>query len=174
MPGPAIDVSLSCPKWRAALDGPVALCRRAVRAALAAGGIAPVAMGALEISVVLGDDDMLAALNRTWRRRAGPTNVLSFAAATPQQVAVADADRPLLLGDVVIAFETTAREAAAASRPLADHLAHLVVHGALHLLGHDHVAANDAAAMEALEIAALAAMGIDDPQAGTPVAVAGR
>jgi probable rRNA maturation factor len=68
-----------------------------------------------------------------------------------------------LLGDIVIAFETASREALEAGKPLRDHAAHLLVHGFLHLIGHDHVEAAEAEAMEALERAILGSLGIDDP-----------
>ena len=73
----------------------------------------------------------------------------------------------MLLGDVVLAFETVTAEAAAQGKPLADHLRHLVVHGVLHLLGHDHEDDDEAAAMEALECAILARMGVPDPYRDT-------
>ena len=77
------------------------------------------------------------------------------------------AGAPLLLGDVVLAFETVRREAAEQEKPLADHLRHLVVHGVLHLLGYDHADAAEAAAMEAREIAILAELGVPDPYRDT-------
>ena len=89
-----------------------------------------------------------------------PTNVLSFPAAASAPPAPG---APLLLGDVVLAFETVAAEAAAQGKPLADHLAHLVVHGVLHLLGFDHEADAEAERMEALETRLLAGLGIADP-----------
>jgi probable rRNA maturation factor len=74
---------------------------------------------------------------------------------------------PLLLGDVVLAFETVCREATEQDKPLADHLRHLVVHGVLHLLGHDHENAAEAAIMEAREIAILAELGVPNPYRDT-------
>ncbi|MBE9553112.1 MAG: rRNA maturation RNase YbeY, partial [Proteobacteria bacterium] len=74
---------------------------------------------------------------------------------------------PRLLGDVVLALETIEREAAAQSKPLADHLSHLTVHGVLHLLGHDHKTETQATAMEALETEILSGLGVDDPYAAT-------
>jgi probable rRNA maturation factor len=103
---------------------------------------------------MLADDATLAALNAKYRRRNGPTNVLSFTGAPP------------LLGDVVIAYQTVAREAREQKKRLPDHFAHLVVHGTLHLLGHDHVRRADAARMERLEVAALFRLGIADPYNG--------
>jgi probable rRNA maturation factor len=111
------------------------------------------------LSLVLADDATLRALNRRWRAQDKPTNVLSFAAQGEET----PPDAPLLLGDVVLAFETVAREAAAQGKPLGDHLRHLVVHGVLHLLGHDHERREEAALMEALETRILAGLGVADP-----------
>nr|WP_245978369.1 rRNA maturation RNase YbeY [Stella humosa] len=129
---------------------PRGLVRRAVRAALAVAPVPPA--GSPEMAVLLADDTLLRQLNNDYRGLDKPTNVLSFTAGDP-----------LLLGDVAIAYETTAAEAAAAGKPLADHLSHLVVHGTLHLLGYDHETTEDAAEMEPLEVRALAALGIADP-----------
>src|SRR5262249_40827786 len=95
-------------------------------------------------------------LNRTWRGKNEPTNVLAFPMrrrAKPQR----------LLGDIVIAYETLAREAAAEHKPFSHHLAHLAVHGFLHLCGYDHETNRQAAAMERLEVAILARLQIPDP-----------
>jgi probable rRNA maturation factor len=143
----AVDVDIRSGKWRRSLPRAAAIARRAVSAALDEAAH----RGDAEVSIVLTDDKAIAALNRKYRRKSGATDVLSFAA------------RPPLLGDVVIAYETASRDARAERRRLADHLAHLCVHGTLHLLGHDHVKAKDARRMEALEIAALFRLGIADP-----------
>ena len=101
-------------------------------------------------------------LNLHYRRKDKPTNVLSFPA--PPQPAHAAFARPL--GDVVLAYDTMLRESAEQSKPLQHHLAHLLVHGILHLLGQDHETGQaDAEAMEALEIAALGTLGVPDPYA---------
>lgn len=152
-----IDLAERSPLWRQALPAVDGVCERAARAALAGGGAPP---GPAELAIVLADDALLRALNREWRGRDAPTNVLSFAASGG---APAASGAPLLLGDVVLAFETVAGEAAAQGKPLADHLAHLVVHGVLHLLGFDHEIAGEAERMEALEIRLLAGLGIADP-----------
>ena len=134
-------------------------------------------------SVLLADDAAVARLNRDYRGKDRPTNVLSFPADAPDWAGMSG---PRLLGDVVVALETTAREAVAAGKPLADHLAHLVVHGTLHLLGFDHEAEDEAERMEAREIELLAGLGIADPyarggrgheaagQAGRPATIAAR
>jgi probable rRNA maturation factor len=151
-----IDIAEPCPRWRERLPEIEQLCGEAARAALAGAGGAP---AAAEISIVLGDDALLHALNKRWRSQDKPTNVLSFPAAPT----TLPPDAPRLLGDVVLAFETVDAEAVAQGKPLAHHLRHLVVHGVLHLLGFDHEIASDAERMEALEVAVLATLDIPDP-----------
>jgi len=114
--------------------------------------------GAVELSLVLADDAMVAQLNRQWRGRSGPTNVLAFASEER-----ASPPAPLLLGDVVLAYETVTREAKDQGKPLADHFRHLVIHGVLHLLGYDHEAAGPARRMERIETRVLATLGVADP-----------
>lgn len=113
-----------------------------------------------EISFVLTDDKRMRALNRAYRGKDKPTNVLSFAALDGDQP---KAGMPWLLGDVVLASGVIARESKTQAKSLEHHLTHLAVHGVLHLLGYDHERDRDAETMEALEIAALAAMGIANP-----------
>jgi probable rRNA maturation factor len=151
----AIEVSAPCAAWLAACPAAAALAERAARAALAG------ATGPLIVGVVLADDAEQRRLNRTYRGQDRPTNVLSFAVAEPGSAVPAGA--PVLLGDVVLAFETVAREAAEQEKPLADHLRHLVVHGVLHLLGCDHEAAAAACVMEAREVEILRGLGVPDP-----------
>jgi probable rRNA maturation factor len=114
------------------------------------------------VSIVLTDDAEQRRLNRTWRGADAPTNVLAFPLA-----GAAPPGAPVLLGDVVLAFETVAREAAEQKKPLADHLRHLVVHGVLHLLGFDHRTDTEAAIMEARETEILAGLGVPDPYGDT-------
>jgi len=153
---PTIDIAEPCALWRERLPDIERLCGEAARAALAGAGCA---LGPAELSIVLGDDALVQALNRQWRKQDKPTNVLSFAALP----AALPPGAPRLLGDVVLAFETLAAEAAAQGKPLPHHLRHLVVHGVLHLLGFDHEAAGEAERMEALEVAVLAGLGVPDP-----------
>ncbi|MGE5548299.1 MAG: rRNA maturation RNase YbeY [Solirubrobacterales bacterium] len=158
-----IDVAVESEAWTAALPEAEALCRRMAAAALA-GGDAP--EGPLELSLVLADDATVHELNRTWRGKDKPTNVLSFAALDDEDAPQA-AGAPLLLGDVILAYETCAAEAVEQGKTLADHLAHLVVHGVLHLLGYDHEDSEaEAEEMERLETAILSACGISDPYEG--------
>jgi probable rRNA maturation factor len=151
-----IDLAMPCTKWRRRSPDVAALVRQAAEAALAMAGRK---RRRPELSVVLADDETVAALNERWRHRAGPTNVLAFASEERATGAAA----PLLLGDVVLAYETVTREAKEQGKPLADHLRHLVIHGVLHLLGYDHIAAGPARRMEALETRILAALGVPDP-----------
>lgn len=163
-----IDIAEPCRDWRT-VRGRRALCTEAARAALAAAPSGWMAgSAAIELSIVLGDDALLRRLNRQWRGQDKATNVLSFPAqdalpVSASPAAVPPAGTPLPLGDVVLAFGTVEGEAAAQGKVLADHLAHLVVHGVLHLLGFDHVRAAEADRMEALETAVLAGLGIADP-----------
>lgn len=118
-----------------------------------------------EIAVKLADDDEVQALNRSYRGKDKPTNVLSFPMVQPDLLeATANTDDgEVLLGDLVLASGVCAAEAAEKGISIADHATHLIVHGTLHLLGYDHMDAVDAEAMEALEIRALASMGLPDP-----------
>ena len=129
---------------------------RAIRAAQGVAG--PVAGS---IGVLLTDDTAIRGLNRQWRGIDKATNVLAFPAAVAPRVGSRLASRHL--GDIAISCETAAREARADARPFAHHLAHLAVHGFLHLLGHDHQSNRAAEEMEALERSILARLGIPDP-----------
>jgi probable rRNA maturation factor len=156
-----IAVIIEHPAWTELLPDIEERCRTVAAAALGAGELEEEA----ELSIVLADDETVRALNRDWRGQDKPTNVLSFAALDDEGAPVVPG-APLLLGDVVLAFETTAREAAEMGKPLADHLGHLVVHGVLHLLGWDHQDDEEAAEMEGLETSLLEALGIPDPYSG--------
>jgi probable rRNA maturation factor len=151
-PALAVDIVVESPLWKAQ-RGADAMLRRALAAA---GALVP---SDGELAVVLTDDAAIRALNRDWRGKDAATNVLSF----PAKEARPDRRAPRLLGDIVIAYETVAREAAAEGKPFMHHLAHLAVHGFLHLVGYDHEANGDADAMERLEIAILARLDVPDP-----------
>jgi probable rRNA maturation factor len=140
-----------------------ALAARAVRAALAEAGV--VFGQPVEISLVFTDDIHIRELNAHWRGKDKPTNVLSFPAFPGSAPGGAGAALPPMLGDVVLAWETVSGEAALEGKPLEHHISHLIVHGVLHLLGHDHEVEDQAEAMEALERAALARLAIPDPYA---------
>ncbi len=147
VPAPAIEVEAASPLWEAE---PAAA--GTVRAAIEAAAALVPAQG--EISVLLTDDAGVQDLNRAWRKADKPTNVLSFPAARAGGA---------LLGDIAIAYETVRGEAAAENKPFLHHLAHLAVHGFLHLMGYDHQTDSQAEAMEGLERAALARLEIADP-----------
>lgn len=119
----------------------------------------------LAASLLFTGDEEVHALNREWRQRDKPTNVLSFPMLDRGSLLDLPEDGPPeLLGDIALAHETCAREAADKGVPLEHHAAHLIVHGLLHLAGHDHeLGEEQAEAMEALETKALAIMGIADP-----------
>jgi probable rRNA maturation factor len=149
---PTVDILSQSPLWD---QQPAA--EATVREAIAAAAAATSA-GAGEVSVVLGDDASIRALNRDWRQIDKPTNVLSFPAAVPNATGT-----PRLYGDIVIAYETLARETTEEEKHFSHHLAHLTVHGFLHLLGYDHETDADAEAMEGLERTILAKLDIPDP-----------
>ncbi|MBM3546713.1 MAG: rRNA maturation RNase YbeY [Alphaproteobacteria bacterium] len=134
-------------RWKRSLPGASRLARRAAKAALAAATGEPA-----QVSLALADDAAVRVLNRDYRGKDKPTNVLSFESG----------ERPFL-GDVVLALETVLSEAKDQGKRPADHLTHLVVHGVLHLLGHDHETTRDAKRMERMEVEVLAGLGVPDP-----------
>ncbi|MEM9677176.1 MAG: rRNA maturation RNase YbeY [Pseudomonadota bacterium] len=156
--GLACDVAVDAELWgnEQALT---ALSERALSAAAA--HVADLLPDNPEVSVVFTDDTSIQALNAQWRGMDRPTNVLSFAAN--------DASGPPspLLGDIVLAQETIAGEAKAQEKAFDDHVTHLLVHGFLHLLGHDHLDDEEADAMEETERQVLAGLGIADPYGET-------
>lgn len=113
-----------------------------------------------EVSLLLVDDARMRTMNKEWREKDKPTNVLSFQSVPKDRLAAAP-----FLGDIVLACETVEREALDEGKTFDDHAAHLVVHGFLHLLGHDHMNDEEADVMEALETRILAGLGIADPYA---------
>ncbi|MEE1877224.1 rRNA maturation RNase YbeY [Altererythrobacter litoralis] len=142
----------------------------AERAAQACGAIVPeLANPRLYTSLLFTSDEDVRTLNREWRQRDKPTNVLSFPMLEREELLSLAPDGPpemppLLLGDLALAYETCAREAEEKGVPLEHHATHLIVHGLLHLAGFDHETGDeDADKMEALEIAILAKVGIADP-----------
>jgi probable rRNA maturation factor len=159
----AIDIASPCIGWRRVCPDAQRLARDAARVALI-DGIA--AMGftsprRVELSITLTDDAQQLQLNRRYREEDVSTNVLAFRAWEPGMHVAPGA--PLLLGDVVLAFETVAREANEQVKPFCYHVRHLIVHGVLHLLGYDHRREADAIRMEHLETSILAKLGVPDP-----------
>jgi probable rRNA maturation factor len=144
------------------------LAERAARAAI---GLTPqgemlTIAATIEISVRLADDDEVQHLNAQYRHKDKPTNVLSFPMIQPDlldTVTTNSDDGEVLLGDIVLAHGVCAREAEERGITLAEHATHLIVHGTLHLLGYDHQGDDEAGAMEAIEIDALASLGLADP-----------
>ena len=151
-----IEVVLEDPRWEAL--GLQALCGPAGRAALAVTGRQT---EGFEIALMGCDDARIAALNKAFRGKPVPTNVLSWPASeTPP---MQGGDPEIELGDIAIAFDTCQREATEKGISVQDHVTHLVIHGVLHLLGYDHITDTEAEEMEGLEIKALAMLGIDNP-----------
>jgi probable rRNA maturation factor len=147
-----IEIEVEADAWLRDLPDAVGRVRAAAEAALKAANAEPDS----EVTVLLTDDAEVKVLNADFRGKDKPTNVLSFPApafARPH------------LGDVALAHETCAREAAEQGKPLAAHLSHLVAHGVLHLVGWDHQTEAEAEAMEGLERTLLAGLGIPDPYA---------
>lgn len=145
------------------LDDVEGLIRTAVEAALQPSPDS-VAGQVTEISILLENDAALQALNKQWRNKDKPTNVLSFPAPPlPAAMRAMQAERHL--GDIALSFDTLSAEASTENKTLSDHLQHLVVHGMLHLQGHDHQTPDDADEMEDLERRILADLGIGDPYA---------
>lgn len=151
-----LEIEAEDPRWDAIADRD-RLLQRAADAMLSILPEPP--RGKLAATLLLADDEAIRALNGQWRGQDRPTNVLSF----PCPALPGPAGAPAAIGDVVLAYETVAREAAEEGKTLSDHAAHLVVHGLLHLLGHDHLADAEADAMERLEVLALERLGIADP-----------
>jgi probable rRNA maturation factor len=146
---PAIDIQIASPLWDAQ---PAAA--QTVREAITAAA-AELSTGSGEVSILLTDDEAIRLLNRDWRRIDRPTNVLSFPA-------MKTGDAPLL-GDIVIAYETLKRECEDEDRNFLHHLAHLTVHGFLHLFGYDHQSDTQADEMEGLEGRIMKRMNMPDP-----------
>ena len=159
----AIDIASPCIGWKRVCPHAQRLARDAARVALI-DGVAAMGFASatrLELSITLTDDAQQLQLNRRYRGEDISTNVLAFRAWEPGIHTSPGA--PLLLGDVVLAFETVTREANEQVKPLCDHVRHLIVHGVLHLLGYDHRREADAIRMERLETSILAKLGVPDP-----------
>jgi probable rRNA maturation factor len=155
LPPPEIDLRVEAGGWPPEKELR-RLAENAIKAAVET--LAPLPepprQGGREISLLFTDDAEIKRLNASYRNKNTATNVLSF----PQ-------DSGPLLGDIVLGFETVAKEAALAKKPLDAHIAHLIVHGFFHLIGYDHQVPEEAEIMEDLERAALRTIGIADPYA---------
>lgn len=148
---PAVDIEVQSPLWDRQPGA-----AKTVRAAIAAAAALSTSGG--EVSILLTDDSAVCVLNRDWRGIDKPTNVLSFPA--PENMSKSAAG---ILGDIVIAYETLMRECADEDRDFLHHLAHLTVHGYLHLVGYDHQNDAEAFEMEALESKIMKRMKLPDP-----------
>ena len=148
---PLIDVLVESPLWDKEPEAS-ATVERAINTAAET-----IEAPAGEVVVMLTDDETIRALNRDWRKIDKPTNVLSFPAVKTPGI------EPIMLGDIVIAYETLQRECSEEDRVFLHHLAHLAVHGFLHLMGYDHQDDSGAEAMEQLESNILARLDMPDP-----------
>lgn len=169
-----VSVSIDNAGWSEDVPDAETICARFARAALVAGLAADPAealpAAPWEIGFALAGDADIQPLNLQWRRKDAPTNVLSFPTHSGSSRRQMPTEMSEPLGDVMLAYGTCAREAEAAGITLADHLAHLVTHGVLHILGFDHDTDSAARDMEAIESRVLVASGIADPYAMTEVA----
>jgi probable rRNA maturation factor len=157
----SIDISAPCALWRG-LPRARALARETVAACLLESGFDP--PPGSELSLCLTDDTEVQKMNARWRGNDEATNVLSFPAASTGPTAAAP-----ILGDIALAYETLSREAQEMGVLLADHYRHVVAHGFLHLIGHDHQTDEEAERMEDLERRILARLGVADPYADRTV-----
>ncbi|MGE0563314.1 MAG: rRNA maturation RNase YbeY [Pseudolabrys sp.] len=155
--GVTVDILVQSPLWER-MPAAETTVQRAISAAAGHPSISQLSTSEGEVAIVLTDDSAIQALNRDWRGADKPTNVLSFPAAKTDV-----AGAPAMLGDIVIAYETVARESTDEGKDIQHHLAHLAVHGFLHLLGYDHDDDRNADDMERLESDILAGLGIPDP-----------
>ena len=160
-PGLTVALAVETPAWDAAGLGDIASRAQAVFAAAARRIDLPGDIVS-EVSLTLADDASVRAVNAEWRGKDKATNILSFPMAGPD-----DVPGPLL-GDLILAYETVAREAALEDKPFDAHFRHLLVHGFLHLVGYDHVDEAEAEAMERLEVEILDGLGIANPYAEDP------
>lgn len=162
-----IDINILAGDWEGAGLPVEDIVNESVVAAIAQAEIPDMFAGReLEISVVLTDDKTVQTLNHEYRGKDKPTNVLSFATLDDDETPLPPAG-PVMVGDVILAFETLGREAEDMGKSLRDHFTHLLVHGTLHLLGYDHENDTDANIMESLEINILSTLGIENPYSET-------
>lgn len=163
-----VDVSLSDPAWESDALSAEKLCVEAVTLALKSADLPEILDGRdIEVSVVLANDDLVL-LNREYRDKDKPTNVLSL----PYWILTIPLNGgPVAIGDIILAYQTIENEAREQEKFLKDHFTHLLVHGTLHLVGYDHMTEDDANIMETLEIRILEKMNIQNPyMEKTPVA----
>lgn len=161
-----IDISVQSEAWEPLEERLQTLVNKAVSEAVKASAFGEdLVQREAEVSIVLADDDFIQDLNREYRSKDKPTNVLSFPQCDFNSGI--PTENPLFFGDIILAYETIEREAVEQEKSFADHLSHLIVHGTLHLLGYDHIEDEEAEQMEALEITILRGMGIENPYKDT-------
>lgn len=157
---PEIDISVQDPRWET-IPNVEKLVEKAVITTLNSTPLPREALDKdLEISVVLANDDLMQVLNREYREKDKPTNVLTFAALDSEMPMAGD---ELNLGDIILSYQTIEREAKEQGKYLTDHLVHLTVHGMLHLLMYDHQTEDEANTMETLEIRILERLSVQNP-----------
>ena len=157
-----IDVTVAEPEWNASFLDVEAIAKRAMTITLELVDLPrKIKDRALEVSVVLANDDLLHVLNREYRNMDKPTNVLSFATLDSDDP-VPD-EGPYPLGDIILSYQTIDREANEQGKFFKDHFTHMIVHGTLHLVGYDHQTEDEATHMETLEIRILEKMNIQNP-----------
>ncbi|MFQ1701552.1 rRNA maturation RNase YbeY [Loktanella agnita] len=162
-----VELQIEDPRWTEIAG----LAQTATDATLDWLGLEP---SVFEVSLLACDDARIADLNADFRGKPAPTNVLSW--PSDERAAAVDGEMPLPpepgpdseLGDIAIAYDTCAREAAEQGKSLTDHTLHLLIHGTLHLLGFDHERARDASLMEGLETEILGKLGLSDPYKDEP------
>ena len=146
-----LQITIKDKKWKDVLPKYRSICRKAISTVLD--------LGACEVSIVLAEDSFVHQLNLEYRHIDKPTNVLSFP--------VPFIDVPMHpMGDIVLALETIEREAAEQKKTFEEHFVHLLIHGALHLSGYDHILDEEAKIMEALETKKIMSLGFNDPYEG--------
>ena len=158
-----IDTLVETETWHEALPDLEDLARIVAHKTLEFAGYRTPTM---ELSLVFADDTFIQNLNRDYRTKDKPTNVLSFPQNEPETLS--PDDDFIILGDVILSYETVAREAGEQDKSLRAHTAHLLTHGILHLLGHDHEDDMQANRMEGLEIRILKTLGIANPYDSFP------
>ena len=156
---PKVNVLIEDDRWATALPRLVTLTRRFATLALETEDRAKA-----ETTVVLSTDSVVRGLNRRFRQKDSPTNVLAFPAARVGRTL--NPAKTAEIGEIILAFETVRKEAVTQGKPFVNHLAHLVIHGILHLLGYDHEAPGEARVMERLEADILSMLGMPNPYGG--------
>lgn len=166
---PIIDISVQDPVWEK-LGDIEAIINDAALKTLTSAIMPKFTRGkALEVSLVLANDDLVQVLNREYRDKDKPTNVLSFASLDGDDLEEEMLVEPLNLGDVILSYQTIERECQEQGKFFLDHVRHLTVHGVLHLLGYDHQNDDEATDMETLEIRILEQLGVQNPYTDTGI-----